>query len=124
MTTTHEGSSGERPRAAFDRAVTEFFNEERCPELALEATGVPGIAVAAVFIDGATVGRGYGVRDLKTKAAVDEETIFQLASVSKPITSTVVAALVGDGRLGRDDLAGSTFRTSPCGARGRRRSRR
>jgi hypothetical protein len=100
------------PRAFFDHAVERFFDEDHCPELALEATGVPGMAVAIVFRDidpddrsnDTTVHHGYGVRSLKTKAAVDENTIFQLASVSKPITSTIVAALVGDGRLGWDDL--------------------
>jgi CubicO group peptidase (beta-lactamase class C family) len=39
------------------------------------------------------------VRDVNTKARVDADTVFQLASVSKPIGSTVVAELVGEGKI-------------------------
>ena len=43
--------------------------------------------------------KGFGVRDVNTKAPVDADTVFQLASVSKPIGSTVVAELVGEGKI-------------------------
>ena len=35
--------------------------------------------------------------------AVDDDTVFQLASLSKPIAATVVAALAGDGKVAWDD---------------------
>src|SRR5208282_643540 len=47
--------------------------------------------------------KGFGVREVDAPAAVGPDTIFQLASVSKPIAATVVAALVGDGVIGWDD---------------------
>src|SRR5947207_15879588 len=43
--------------------------------------------------------KGFGVRDVNTKATVDADTVFQVASVSKSIGSTVVAALVGEGNI-------------------------
>jgi len=43
--------------------------------------------------------KGFGVHDVKTKAPVDADTVFQLASVSKPVVSTVVAKLVGEGKM-------------------------
>ena len=45
---------------------------------------------------------GLGVRDVNTQEAVDADTVFQLASLSKPIGSTVVAELVGEGELSWD----------------------
>ncbi|MFF6885318.1 serine hydrolase [Streptomyces sp. NPDC012421] len=64
-------------------------------ESAMERTGVPGVAVAVVH-DGKVLHlKGYGVRKAGESAAVDADTVFQLASVSKPIASTVVAGAVG-----------------------------
>ncbi|KKD02143.1 hypothetical protein TN53_42180, partial [Streptomyces sp. WM6386] len=62
---------------------------------AMKRTGIPGVAVAVVH-DGKVIHlKGYGVRKAGEKAAVDADTVFQLASVSKPIASTVVSAAVG-----------------------------
>ncbi|MFH9956952.1 serine hydrolase [Streptomyces roseolus] len=62
---------------------------------AMERTGVPGVAVAVVH-DGKVLHlKGYGVRKAGESAAVGADTVFQLASVSKPIASTVVSGAVG-----------------------------
>ena len=63
----------------------------------IEAGVVPGIAIGVVFQDKLVYARGFGVRDTQTGEPVDPDTVFQLASVSKPISSTVLASLVGDG---------------------------
>jgi CubicO group peptidase (beta-lactamase class C family) len=67
--------------------------------LAAKQNAVPGFAVAVVFQDKAVYAKGFGVRDVNGKAPVNADTVFQLASVSKPIGATVVAALVGDGKI-------------------------
>jgi CubicO group peptidase (beta-lactamase class C family) len=59
-------------------------------------TGVPGVSLAVVYADETRATRGYGVASTETGAAVDADTIFQLASLSKPLASTVVASIVGD----------------------------
>lgn len=69
----------------------------------LRRTGVPGLAIVVVQADRVVFLKGYGVRKVGQPGAVDADTIFQLASLSKPIASTVVAALVGDQRLHWDD---------------------
>ncbi|MBX3415782.1 MAG: serine hydrolase [Pirellulales bacterium] len=69
----------------------------------LRRTGVPGIAVAVVAHDKVVFLKGYGVREAGKPAPIDADTVFQLASVSKPITSTVLAALVGEKKFGWDD---------------------
>ncbi len=47
--------------------------------------------------------KGFGVRKVGTEEPIDADTVFQLASLSKPITSTVLAGLVGDGVINWDD---------------------
>jgi CubicO group peptidase (beta-lactamase class C family) len=63
----------------------------------VDGGGVPGLAIAVVHDDEIVFLRGYGVREAGKPAAVDPDTVFQLASLSKPISSTVVAALVSAG---------------------------
>lgn len=66
----------------------------------LKSSGIPGMAVAVVHGGKAVYAKGFGVKDV-TKPAddpankVDADTVFQLASVSKSIGSTVVAHQVG-----------------------------
>jgi CubicO group peptidase (beta-lactamase class C family) len=76
---------------------------EKLAQQTLEKTGVPGMAIAVVYQDQVVYLKGFGVRQVGTAAAVDPDTIFQLASVSKPIASTVLARLVGEGVIGWDD---------------------
>ena len=61
----------------------------------MESTGVPGIAVAVVYKDQMVYSKGFGVRESGKPETVDADTVFQLASVSKPLASTVAAVAVG-----------------------------
>jgi CubicO group peptidase (beta-lactamase class C family) len=60
-------------------------------------TRVPGLSVAVVAGDQVVYLKGFGVRRIGGGAPVTPDTVFQLASVSKPVASTVVAGLVGRG---------------------------
>jgi CubicO group peptidase (beta-lactamase class C family) len=62
---------------------------------AMESTGVPGVAVAVVYKDQMVYAKGFGVRESGKPETVDADTVFQLASVSKPLASTVAAVAVG-----------------------------
>ena len=70
---------------------------------AMSKTGVPGVAVGVVYKDAVVFAKGYGVRELGKSAKVDPDTVFQLASVSKSLASTVVAGAVGHKVAGWDD---------------------
>ncbi|WP_219721964.1 serine hydrolase [Microbacterium aurantiacum] len=73
---------------------------EKLPEIvesAMEQSGVPGIAVAVVHGDEAVFAEGYGVRTKGEDAVVDADTVFQIASLSKPVGATVVATQVSQG---------------------------
>jgi CubicO group peptidase (beta-lactamase class C family) len=87
-------------REMVDRAVAGI---DALAGQTMSRTGVPGMAVAVVYNDEVLHLKGYGVRKAGTADAVDPDTRFQLASVSKPVASTVVAGLVGDGLVTWDD---------------------
>ncbi|WP_051063041.1 serine hydrolase, partial [Ilumatobacter nonamiensis] len=72
-------------------------------EAMLESSGVPGLAVAVVFDDEVVYAEGFGVREIGGDEAVDADTVFQVASLSKAISATAVAGVVGDGTIAWDD---------------------
>lgn len=92
------------PAPTIDRADVESAVEAFGPivEETMEATGVPGIAVAVVHDDEVVLSAGYGVREVGTDEPVGPGTAFPLASLSKPVGSTVVASVVGDGSIAWD----------------------
>ncbi len=63
---------------------------------------IPGLAVAVVRSGRVVYAKGFGVRNVDTKAPVDTDTVFPLASLSKPISATVVATRIGTGEVGWD----------------------
>jgi CubicO group peptidase (beta-lactamase class C family) len=69
----------------------------------MQKTNIPGLAVAVVYQGHVVLLKGYGVRKLGDPAKVNPDTVFEIASVSKPIASTVVASLVGQGIVSWND---------------------
>ena len=63
---------------------------------------VPGLSIAIVHRDEVVLVEGFGLRQAGRPETIDADTIFQLASLSKPLSSTVVAALVSDGKVAWD----------------------
>ena len=60
---------------------------------------VTGISIAVVKQGETVFLRGYGVRDIRSGEPVDEHTVFQIGSCSKPLSATAIATLVSDGAL-------------------------
>ena len=66
------------------------------------APKIPGLQVA-VAVDGKLVwSAAFGYADLARHAPVTRTTMFRIGSVSKPLTATAVAQLVGQGKLDLD----------------------
>ncbi|HEX4653167.1 MAG TPA: serine hydrolase domain-containing protein [Candidatus Udaeobacter sp.] len=83
--------------------VTHAIKEiETIAQKKIQENTVPALAIAILFQDKLVYAKGFGVRDANTKAPVDADTVFQLASLSKPIGSTVIAELVGEGKINWD----------------------
>src|SRR5437667_8934589 len=78
------------------RAIQEL---EKLAQKQIQENALPGLAIAVVFQDKAVYVKGFGVRDTSAKNPVDADTVFQLASISKSIGSTLVAELVGEGKI-------------------------
>jgi CubicO group peptidase (beta-lactamase class C family) len=61
----------------------------------MKKSGIPGMAVAVVHGGKTVYAKGFGVKDVNSGEKVDADTVFQLASLSKPLAATVVARQVG-----------------------------
>ena len=68
----------------------------------MKSSGIPGMAVAVVHGGKTVYAKGFGVRSTRSGDPVDPDTVFQLASLSKPLAATVVAHEVGAGVIGWD----------------------
>ncbi len=64
---------------------------------------VPGVAVAVIEDFEIAWVKGYGVADAEAGGAVTEETLFQAASISKPVTAVVALRLSEQGMLDLDE---------------------
>src|SRR6478735_3892074 len=67
----------------------------------VEEHGVPG-ATVAVLVGGEVATAAGGVTSLATQVPVDSETVFQIGSITKIWTTTLVLQLVDDGLLDLD----------------------
>ncbi|WP_102143378.1 serine hydrolase [Mycobacterium hubeiense] len=87
------------PENAVSNAVAEL--DGMADEL-MTKSGIPGMAVAVVHGGKTMYAKGFGVRDVRSGEKVDADTVFQLASLSKPLSATVVAQQVGAGAIAFD----------------------
>jgi CubicO group peptidase (beta-lactamase class C family) len=79
--------------ADFDAFVAQALAEYR----------VPGAAVVVVEDGKVAFIKGFGVRDITKPGKVDQNTIFQLASVSKTFTAAVAGTLVDQRKFAWDE---------------------
>jgi CubicO group peptidase (beta-lactamase class C family) len=63
---------------------------------------IPGLAVGVMLRDTVVYSKSFGVKNLKTKDLVTVESIFHLASVSKPFVATAVMQLVANNKISLD----------------------
>lgn len=80
-------------QATPDSVNATLVHLEKLANDELQATGIPGLAIVVVYKDKTVFARGLGVREAGKPDPVDADTVFQLASMSKPIGSTIIAAL-------------------------------
>jgi CubicO group peptidase (beta-lactamase class C family) len=69
----------------------------------LDRFNVPGVSVAVIHDFKIHWAEGYGIADVETGAPVDTETMFQAASISKPVAAMGVLRAVQDGLFTLDD---------------------
>ncbi len=69
----------------------------------MERYHVPGVGIAVINDSMIAWSKGYGVREAGTASKVTTDTLFQAASISKPVTALAVLALVEQGKLDLDE---------------------
>ncbi len=79
---------------------------DRMFQAAIDAGEVPGVVAAVTNKDRIVYLKAFGKRDVARGAPMAEDTIFRIASMTKPITSVGVMMLREQGKLRLDDAAG------------------
>ena len=64
---------------------------------------VPGVSIAVINDGGIEWAKGYGVAEAGTSTPVTPHTLFQAASISKPVTALAALRLVEQGKLVLDE---------------------
>jgi CubicO group peptidase (beta-lactamase class C family) len=93
----------ERGLVARDTAGARASGASATIEERMRHYRVPGVSVAVIAGGRIEWARGYGVREAGGTAPVDTATLFQAASISKPVTTIAALRLVERGRLALDE---------------------
>jgi CubicO group peptidase (beta-lactamase class C family) len=76
-----------------------FKDFDTYAKAALKDWNVPAMAVAVVKDGKIVFAHGYGIRTLGGNDAVDADTVFPIASITKSFTATAMAMLVDEGKV-------------------------
>ena len=69
----------------------------------LERFNVPGVSIAVIRDFEIHWAKGYGIADVESGAAVNTETLFQAASISKPVNAMALLKAAEEGRFTIDE---------------------
>ncbi len=89
---------------SFDREVKAFMRERK----------IPGGALAVVKDHRLVYTSGYGWADRENEVPVKPDSLFRIASVSKPITAVAIMKLVENGKLQLDAKAFDVVKLPPA----------
>ncbi len=78
-------------------AIDEYLDQ------AVANTKIPGLVALVVDADSTLYSRAVGLRNVARNEAMTEDTIFRIASMTKPVATTAIMMLVEDGKLGLND---------------------
>ncbi|MFK8114373.1 MAG: serine hydrolase [Rubripirellula sp.] len=92
---SHNVKSGEdiAAFASYDRQMDDFMKQHR----------VPGASIAVTDRGKVVFARGYGYADVANAEPVQPESLFRIASISKPITAVAILQLIEKDKLKLDD---------------------
>ncbi len=89
--------------ALFDHEIEAFMSERN----------VPGAAIAVVKDKRLVYAKGYGWADRDRKLSARPDSLFRIASISKPVTAVAVMKLIEDGRLSLEAKAFDLLKLEP-----------
>ena len=105
-----------REQTAIEGALEPLVRYEGDPQTStlaerMKSLGVPGLSIAVVVDGRIAWAAGYGLADASEKTPVTSETLFQAASISKPVNAPAALRLVAAGKLALDaDINGYLHR--------------
>ena len=82
-------------------AADSWLSLEDFAEEIREKTGVPGLSIGVLF-EGEILNAGFGIGNMERGTPVWGESLFQVGSISKTFTATLVMGAVADGLLELD----------------------
>ena len=87
------GKKAHRLSPARVKQLTDFI------EAGMKELSIPGAALALIDNNEVVFSGGFGVRELGKPETVDGDTVFMIASNTKPLTTLLMARLVDEGKL-------------------------
>lgn len=97
--------NGLLPIAARHPGITSKISQR------MRAYGVPGLSIAVIDHGEIVWAKGYGVTDTSSKRPVTPQTLFEAASISKPISAVGVLLLAQSGRVRLDEPANDALKS-------------
>lgn len=88
------------PSVSFGENLSEV---NQAVEKSLKFWNAPGAAVVIIKDGRIALTKGYGVKDFQTQSSVDEHTLFQIASLTKPITAYLTGTLAAEQKVAFED---------------------
>lgn len=89
-------------QGAFAQSADEKFSDLRAfAQKSMAETAVPGVAIG-VLHNGETFTTGLGVTNVDHPLGVDADTLFQVGSITKTMTGTILMRLVEQGKVNLD----------------------
>lgn len=101
------GPGYQAAKAPYNIVTGKSSDETKAIDDAVKAVmkehAIPGAAVAVTENGRLVYARGFGYSDVGAREPVEPESMFRLASVSKPITAVAIMQLIEQGKLSMDD---------------------
>lgn len=107
LLTVGRNTKAQGPEVATDKRISAIFSAVTSPD-------APGLAVLVRKRGSTAFERGYGLRDLHSKARIDARTNFRLASCTKQFTAMAIMLLVRDGKLRYHETITDVFPDFPA----------
>jgi CubicO group peptidase (beta-lactamase class C family) len=92
-------------------AVNGTVSDPAVVQQLMKQFNVPGVSIAVIHGFRIVATYAYGIADVETGAPVTPETMFQAASISKPVAAMVSLKAVQDGRFSLDQDVNTILKT-------------
>ena len=83
-------------------APTQAEAVDALVQKSMQTRQFPGVSIAVIKDGKVVVAKGYGLADVEKSIQASEQTVYQLASVTKQFTAAAILLLVEDGKVSLD----------------------